>query len=129
MRQWNQDALISLKEDLTVNVNARDSGIINYLTKLPTVSPEKPSIGIFSLRETMVVRAMNEMDQMGKIIDMLLGKEDEAFQNFCKILEKCAAGVWSERLKERARAYKKANGIHFCLHIHTTHHSMDMCTY
>ena len=112
MRQWNQDALISLQEDLTVNVNVNDSGMINHLTKLPTISSEKPSIGILSRRETMVVEKTKEMDQMSKIIGMLLGKEDDAFQNFCMILEICGAGVWSGRLKERARAFKKANGIH-----------------
>ena len=70
----------------------------------------------------MVVHAMVGMDQMGKIIDMLIGKEDEAFQNFCTILEQCGAEVWPESLKERARAFKKATGIHFCLHIHTTNY-------
>ena len=127
MRQWNQDALTSLKEDLMVKVNVKDSGIINYLTKVPTISLGKPSTGILSHRETMVVQAMVGMDRMGKIIDMLLGKEDEAFHNFCTILEQCGAGVWSERLKERARAFKKATGIHFCLHIHITNYCIANC--
>ena len=127
MRQWNQDALTSLKEDLMVNVNVKDSGMINYLTKVPTISPGKPSIGILSRRETMVVQAMVGMDQMGKIIDMLLGKEDEAFHNFCTILEQCDYEVWSERLNERARAFKKATGIHFCLHIHITNYCIANC--
>ena len=125
MLPWNQDALTSLKEDLMVNVNVKDSGMINCLTKVPAISPGKPSIGILRRRETMVVQATVGIDQMGKIIDMLLGKEDEAFRNFCTILEQCGAGVWSERLKERARAFKKATGIHFCLHIHTTKYCID----
>ena len=122
MLPWNQDALTSLKEDLMVNVNVDDLGMINRLTKVPAISLGKPSIGILSRRETSVVQERVGMDQMGKIIDMLLGKEDEAFQNFCTILEQCNAEVWSERLNERARAFKKATGIHLCLHVHTTNY-------
>ena len=124
MRQWNQDALISLQEDLTVNVNVKDSGMINHLTKLPTISPEKPSIGFLSRRETMVVETTKEMDQMSKIIGMLLGKEDDAFQKFCAILEECDYGVWSTKLKERARAFRKAIGIHFCLLVYVHKHEI-----
>ena len=131
MLQWNQDALISLQEDLTVNVNVEESGMINHLTKVPPV-PGKPSIGFLSRRETLFVKTAKEMEKMGKIIGMLLGKGDDAFQKFCAILEVCGYENWSETLKERARDFKKAIGIHFCLFAYVHQHEilyMTLCTY
>ena len=113
-----------------VNVNVKDSGMINCLTKVPTISPGKPSIGILSRRETMVVQAMVGMDWMGKIIGMLLGKEMRLFrisvQFWNNVIMKCGQ---RGSMREHVPLRKLPVSTCACMFIPQTIALIIMCKY
>lgn len=122
MSEWNRSALVSLRGELKLNVNVGESGMIDKLEKPPIISPE--ALGFLSAPEMLQVRALkpNHSDQMDKIIEYLLGKDDTCFGNFCSILKNNNHEIWSERLREKAKYFKKIFGkfLHitsFCMHM------------
>ena len=45
----------------------------------------------------------NSMEQMNKVIEILLGKEDKYFSNFCDILTKSNNEVWASSLRKKSQ--------------------------
>ena len=59
-----------------------------------------------------------DMEQMGELINILLGKEDMAFYAFCDVLERSNYEVWARELKSAAERLKTVGMlITCCLHI------------
>ena len=97
MREWNRGALICLKGDLKLNVKVKESGMLDML-EIPT------PLGFLNRAEMQTVAAMgNNMEQMDKVIELLLGKEDKCFGNFCDILTKSNNEVWAHCLRMKAQ--------------------------
>ena len=104
MTEWNRSALICLRGDLNLNVNLKGSGM------LPMLAIESPQ-GFLNQYEMRNIKALsNEMDQMDKIIDFLLGKEDNCFSKFCDSLIKSGNRTWGEQLKMKAEEFKRGSG-------------------
>ena len=52
-----------------------------------------------------------DAEQMGQVIDILRGKEDEAFYRFCDLLQRSNYGVWARELKSTAERFKTEQGM------------------
>ena len=52
-----------------------------------------------------------DAEQMGQLIDILLGKEDDAFYKFCDLLQCSNYGVWARELKSTAERLKTEQGM------------------
>ena len=102
MRECNVHALIFLKHELKLNVKVKDSGMIDML--------EKPSaLGFLNRAEMQRIEAMTtEMDRMDKIIEILRGKNDKCFSNFCDILKKSNHETWAESLRQKAEKFERS---------------------
>ena len=104
MREWNRGALICLKGDLKLNVKVKESGMLDML-EIPT------PLGFLNEAEMQTVAAMgNSMEQMDEVIELLLGKEDKCFSNFCDILTKSNNEVWANRLRMKAQELQSSSG-------------------
>ena len=101
MRECNEQALIFLKHKLKLNVKVKDSGMIDML--------EKPSaLGFLNRGEMQRIEAMaTEMDRMDKIIEILRGKDDKCFSNFCDILKESNHETWAESLRKKAEEFER----------------------
>ena len=101
MRECNVHALIFLKRKLKLNVKVKDSGMIDML--------EKPSaLGFLNRAEMQRIEAMaTEMDRMDKIIEILRGKDDKCFSNFCDILKESNYETWAESLRQKAEEFER----------------------
>ena len=107
MTKWKKSALVALTADLKENV------IINHglNNKLEDVAG-----GFMNRAEAQVVRSkQNSHEQMGQLIDILLGKRNKDFNTFCKMLQESNNGVWADQLKARARELKRKSGKHACI--------------
>ena len=61
-------------------------------------------LGFLNRAEMQAVTAMgNNMEQMDKVIELLLGKEDKCFSNFCDVLTKSNNEVWAGSLRKKAQ--------------------------
>ena len=59
-----------------------------------------------------------DMEQMGELINILLGKGDVAFYTFCDLLERSNYEVWAHELKSAAERLKTVGMLNTCcLHI------------
>ena len=69
--------------------------------------------------ETLSVKAKTEdMEQMGELINILLGKEDVTFYTFCDLLQRSNYEVWARELKSAAERLKTVGMLNTCcLHI------------
>ena len=104
MRECNEQALIFLKRKLKLNVKVKDSGMLDML--------EVPSaLGFLNRAEMQRIEAMaTEMDQMDKIIEILRGKEDKCFSNFCDILTESGYRTWAKSLRQKAEEFRRGSG-------------------
>ena len=99
MSPWNHNALVSLQEKLQLNVFI-ESGLGNRL--------EKAAGGFMNQFETRTVREQpGNIKQMDKVIEILLGKADEDFTAFLKMLRDSNNGVWAEELVKTAEQFKR----------------------
>ena len=99
MSPWNHQALVSLQEELQLNV-LMESGFGNRL--------EKAAGGFMNRFEAQTVREQpGNIKQMDKVIDILLGKADKDFTTFLKMLRDSNNKVWAEELKKRAEQFKE----------------------
>ena len=104
MREWNKNALIFFRGDLKLHVNVKESGMLDMLA-IPT------PLGFLNQPEMQIIKSLpNEMDRMDKIIDFLLGKEDNCFSKFCDSLEKSNNRTWATDLKMKAEEFKRGSG-------------------
>ena len=59
-----------------------------------------------------------DMEQMGELINILLGKEDVAFYTFCDLLQRSNYEVWAHTLESAAERLKTLGMLNTCcLHI------------
>ena len=99
MSTWNHNALVSLRENLQLNV-FMESGLGNRL--------EKAAGGFMNQFEARTVREHpGNIKQMDKVIEILLGKADEDFTTFLKVLRDTNNGVWAEELVKTAELFKR----------------------
>lgn len=96
--KWNEVALIRLREELKLSVKVKESRMLEMLA-----APLKA--------ETQTIVAMeNDMERMDKIIEILLGKEDKWFRNFCYVLTKNNNETWTNSLRIKAKELQKDYG-------------------
>lgn len=104
MREWNKNALIFFRGDLKVHVKVKESGMLDMLA-IPT------PLGFLNQPEMQRIKALpDEMDRMDKIIDFLLGKEDNCFSKFCDSLIKSGNRTWADQLNRKAEEFKRGSG-------------------
>ena len=95
MEEWNREALISLQEQLKLNVMV-NTVLINKL--------QKAAGGFMNEAEAQTVESKpNNAEQMGEIIRILLGKRNADFKIFSTMLQQSNYGLWSEQLERKAR--------------------------
>ena len=99
MSAWNDDAIVSLREKLKLNI-VLDMGLINKLAKVAG--------GFMSRYEDQMVRELSgNIERMDKVIDTLRGKGDDDFQTFCKILRESNNITWADELQRNAEWFKR----------------------
>ena len=104
MREWNRGALICLKGNLKLNVKVKESGMLDMLA-IPT------PLRFLNEAEMQAVEAMaSNGDKMDKVIELLLGKEDEYFAKFCDILARSNNEVWANSLRTKAEKFQTRSG-------------------
>ena len=102
MAEWNQAALVALQGTLKMNVK---------MIQLNDIL-EKPAGGFMDRAEALRVKAKTgDAEQMGQVIDILLGKEDEAFYKFCDLLQRSNYKVWAHELESTAERFKTEQGM------------------
>ena len=103
MSPWNRDALVSLREDLKLNV-LMDTGLNNRL--------EEAAGGFMNRFEAATVRQQSgNIEQMGSLIDILYGKSDKDFSTFLQMLRGSNNEVWAEELERKAEELKREKGV------------------
>ena len=109
MTEWHQAALVALQGSLKLNVK-----MIQLSDML-----ERPAGGFMDRAEALSVKAKTgDMEQMGELINILLGKEDMAFYTFCDLLQRSNYEVWALELKSAAERLKTVGMLNTCcLHI------------
>ena len=104
MEEWNKDALVSLQGDLKLNVIMK-TGLND---KLQTAAG-----GFLSRAEAQAVESKpSNAEQMGELIQILLGKGNADFKTFCRMLRQSNHSVWAEQLERRAREFRGEPGAH-----------------
>ena len=109
MTEWHQAALIALQRSLQLNVKMFQlSGMLG-----------RPAGGFMDRAEVLRVNTKTgDMEQMGELIDILLGKEDMAFYAFCDLLQRSNYEVWAHELKSAAERLKTVGMLNTCcLHV------------
>ena len=104
MEEWNRDALVALQGELKKNVIV-NNGLNNKL--------QKATGGFMNEEEAQVVESKpSNAEQMGELIRILLGKGNEDFSTFCRMLRQSNYSVWSDQLERRAREFRGEPGVH-----------------
>ena len=101
MSPWNDDALVSLKEKLKLNVSM-NTGLSDRL--------EKAAGGFMSEYEAKMVReptTASNMEMIEKIIEILQRKTNEDFATFCTMLRETNHVVWADELEKKAERFKR----------------------
>ena len=105
MSPWNNDALVSLRESLKLNVSM-NTGLTDKL--------EKAAGGFLSRREAQIVRGLSsDSEQIDMVIEMLRGKTNEDFDTFCAMLRE-TNHVWAVELEKEAEQFKEGGGKGTC---------------
>ena len=103
MCPWNRDALVSLREKLQLRV-LMETGLCNRL--------EEAAGGFMNRFEAVTVREQSgNIEQMGKVIDILCGKGDKDFSTFLQMLRGSNNEVWAEKLERKAEELKREKGV------------------
>ena len=103
---WNDDALVSLRERLKLNVSM-NAGLTDSL--------EKAAGGFMSRREAQIVRELSSnSEQIDKVIETLRGKTNKDFNTFCTMLRVTNHVVWAVELEKEAERFKKRGGKGTC---------------
>ena len=99
MSQWNIDALVSMEGDLKLRV-LMSTGLSNKLQKVAG--------GFMNAAEERQVKKQNGDDeQMGKLLEILKGKQDKDFIIFLKMLRKTNQDVWADELERKAEEFRQ----------------------
>ena len=76
---------------------------------------QKAAGGFMSAAEEQQVRKQHGDDeQMGKLIEILKGKQDKDFVSFLMMLRSANYGVWADELKKKAEEFKKVKSECMC---------------
>ena len=106
MSPWNDDALVSLKESLKLNV-LMNTGLADKL--------EKAAGGFMSRAEAQIVSSLSSnSDQIDRVIETLRGKADEDFDTFCMMLRQTNHVIWAVDLEKKAEQFKRGGGKGTC---------------
>ena len=98
MDNWKKYALVSLENDLKVNLSMTD--LVGRL--------EKPAGGFMTEGERMHVEgAENKCEQVGRIIGILRGKGNNEFDTFLKMLKESGNEVWADKIQESAQLFEE----------------------
>ena len=96
---WNHQALVSLRADLKLHV-LMETGLGDKL--------ERAAGGFMDKHEAAAVRQeRTNMEQMDKLIQLLLGKSDGDFTTFLRILRATNNKTWACRLEEKAEQFSQ----------------------
>ena len=107
---WNHQALVSLREKLQLNV-LMESGLGNRL--------EKAAGGFMTRFEAQTVKEQpGNTKQMDRVIKLLLGKADEDFTTFLKVLRDSNNKVWAAELEKMSEQFKKSTCVERCVRVH-----------
>ena len=99
MSPWNIAALVSLQGELKLRV-LMSTGLSDKLQKVAG--------GFLSEAEEQQVRKQHGDDeQIGKLIEILKGKQDKDFIIFLEMLRSANYGVWADELKKKAKEFKE----------------------
>ena len=99
LSQWNHQALVSLRADLKLHV-LMETGLGDKL--------ERAAGGFMDKHEAAAVRQeRTNREQVDKLIELLLGKSDEDFATFLRMLRDSNNKVWAEELEKRAEHFKE----------------------
>ena len=99
MSPWNDDALVSLRKRLKLNVS---------MTTGLTDSLEMAAGGFMSRHEAQIVRELSSnSEQIDKVIETLRGKTNEDFNTFCTMLRETNHVAWAVVLEKEAERFKK----------------------
>ena len=99
MSPWNDDALVSLRDRLKLNVSM-NTGLSDRL--------EKAAGGFMSGREAQMVRELSSnMEQIENVIEILRGKTNDDFAAFCTMLRETSHVVWADELEKEAERFKR----------------------
>ena len=113
MSPWNKDAVVSLQGDLKLNVSM-NTGLSDML--------EEVAGGFMSRFEAQVVRAQHgSSEQMGRLIEILLGKGDQDFDVFLQMLRRANYAAWAMELERKAEEFKRETGV--CIYREEESHS------
>ena len=89
----------------------KDPEMIKRLEKSVICSSANPTLGFLS--EAQLQKAESEKtptEKMNMVIDFLVEMEDKYFEYFCRILELSAFEGKAQRLRDRAKEYKRDFG-------------------
>ena len=101
MTDWNKKALECMRENLKINVK---------MTQLADML-ERSAGGFMNRAEALHVRDMiGDAQMMGQVIEVLLGKENEAFYTFCSMLRRSNYESWACKLELTAEGFKTVEG-------------------
>ena len=104
MEEWNKNALVLLQGDLKLYVIIK-TGLINRL--------QKAAGGFMDEGEAQaVVSKPSNAEQMGELIQILLGKRNADFKIFCTMLRQSSNSLWAERLERKASEFRGQPGTH-----------------
>ena len=93
MDAWKRHALVSLEHDLKVNLSLE--GILSQLAC--------PEGGFMTEEERRSVEDVQDnSNKVGKIIEILKGKDNKEFDIFQKILSESGNEVWAVKLNEES---------------------------
>ena len=102
MSPWNDDALVSLRERLKLNVSM-NTGLTDKL--------EKAAGGFMSRCEAQMVRELSShSEQIDRVIEILRGKTNKDFVTFCTMLRETNHVVWAVELEKEVEQFKKRGG-------------------
>ena len=104
MEEWNIDALVSLQEKLKLNVQMK-AGLNNKL--------QKAAGGFMSHPEVQrVLGKPDNAEQMGELIQILLGKRNADFKIFCRMLRQSSNALWADELEKKAKKFREQSGTY-----------------
>ena len=101
MTDWNKKALECMRENLKISVK-----MIQLADML-----ERSAGGFMNRAEAVHVRAIiGDAQMMGQVIEVLLGKENEAFYTFCSMLRRSNYESLASTLESTAERFKTVEG-------------------
>ena len=110
MSEWNKSALVKLQGKLKEHILM--TGLRDML--------QKPAGGFMSAMEARSVTDLSgEMNQIGEIITILLGKGDREFSIFTDMLRRSNYGAWANELESAAESFKKCAGMECFLPVYS----------